>query len=319
MEEKSLSVVESSELIRLKQLPIIEDRLDEARESVSERLSAMSGLVATEENYKEVKKVRADLKRERDELETMRKQIKKALEEPYKQFEQGAYKRLVDLYDEAISCVDTSVKEVEGSLILQRKEELRKYFDEYRISLGLEEDLADARRSGIKVGLSGTMKSLKQQAKDFLDKIDSDLKAIETMENRDEVLVAYRDSLNVADAVRVVNEYHRRLEEEQKRREEMEAARKAKEEHDAVIDSILSETTQNGSESVSQESNDVIAPPSVKVAVEQTDGNTEQVLSTVYLGYKVFGTLSQLKGLKEALKEALKNYCDSEGLNYGEC
>ena len=89
-------VARRNELIVVKQLPVIEDRLEEAYLAVQERLASVANLVVTEENYKELKRTRADLNKEFGELESLRKQVKSAIEAPYKQFEGGAYKRLAD-------------------------------------------------------------------------------------------------------------------------------------------------------------------------------------------------------------------------------
>ena len=308
--------VRPDDLIVIKQLPVIEDRLDEAFLAVKDRLSAMSGLVVTDDNYKELKKTRADLNKEFSELEKLRKKVKEAVEAPYKKFENGAYKRLADEYKNAIGKLDGDIKDVEGGLKRQKQEELFAYYEEYRQSLGLDAAIADAQRSGIKVGLSGTMKSLKEQAKLYLDGIDGDLTMIETLDNSDEVLAEYRECLSVTDAVRIVADRHKRIEEERKRREADEEARRQREAKIAEVDAA------GGAEDVSEEvsaSEGWLASPSVNVAVEQSDEPEQQILSTTYLGYRVDGTLEQLKGLKGYLQEALMEYCEMEGLKYGAC
>ena len=293
-------LVKTSDLIVVKQLPIIEDRLDEAYAAVKERLSAVSGLVVTEDNYKELKKTRADLNREFDDLETLRKRVKSAIEVPYKKFEGGAYKRLADEYERAIAELDGNIKETEGVLRDKKKEELLAYYEEYRQSVGVDAGLGDFKKSGIKVGLSGTMKSLKEQARAHLDGIVNDLAMIDTLENADEVLAEYRDCLVVQAAVRVVNERHKKVAEERKRREAEEEARKQKE---ARIEAVEA----------------AVGPPTESVATEEEEVVGGQVLSTKYLGYEIFGTLEQLKGLKGYLQEALMEYCEMEGLKYGSC
>ena len=51
----------------------------------------------------------------------------------------------------------------------------------------------------------------------------------------------------------------------------------------------------------------------------QAVNGDNQVLGTKYLGYEVHGTLEQLRGLKRYLQDALMEYCEMEGLNYGSC
>ena len=303
-------MVKENEVIVVKQLPIIEDRLEEVYVSVKDRLEAMSNLVVTEENYKELKKTRADLNKEFGELETLRKQVKSAIEAPYKKFESGAYKRMSDIYRDAIGKLDGEIKDVEGGLKTQKQKELLAYFEEYRQSLGLDSAIADPKRSGIKVGLSGSMKSLKEQVRQYLDRVDGDLKMIDTLDNADEVLAEYRVCMSVTDAVRIVADRHKRIEDEKIRRMAEEENRKAREANEkAVEEAILEE----------QKEDEVPVTPTVSVEPEATSEATEPILSTKYLGYEIFGTLSQLKALKAFLKNELKNYLEREGMKYGEC
>ena len=317
----ALVSVETGDLVVVKQLPIIEDRLDEAFVAVQERLKTMANLVVTEENYKELKKVRADLNKEFGELDALRKKVKEAVEAPYKKFETGAYKRLADEYRISISQLDGEIKEVEIGLKSQRQEELFQYFEEYRQSLGLDSALADPKKSGIKVGLSGSMKSLKEQVRKYLNGIDGDLKMIDTLENRDEVLAEYRVLGSVTDAVRVVAERHKRIEEmralrenEEKRQIEERMAAVA-----AVVDENASQADEKGPNSNDQSEGGAVAPPEVRPAVEENEVASEQIYSTKYLGFEILGTITQLKALKAFLKESLINYLEKEGLEYGEC
>ena len=317
----ALVSVETGDLVVVKQLPIIEDRLDEAFVAVQERLKTMANLVVTEENYKELKKVRADLNKEFGELDALRKKVKEAVEAPYKKFETGAYKRLADEYRISISQLDGEIKEVEIGLKSQRQEELFQYFEEYRQSLGLDSALADPKKSGIKVGLSGSMKSLKEQVRKYLNGIDGDLKMIDTLENRDEVLAEYRVLGSVTDAVRVVAERHKRIDEmralrenEEKRQIEERMAAVA-----SVVDGNASQADEKGPNSNDQPEGGAVAPPEVRPAVEENEAASERIYSTKYLGFEILGTITQLKALKAFLKESLINYLEKEGLEYGEC
>ena len=278
-------VVRENELIVVKQLPIIEDRLDEAFIAVQERLNAMSNLVVTEENYKELKKTRADLNKEFGELDSLRKNVKAAIEAPYKKFEGGAYKRLADAYKDAIGKLDGEIKDVEGGLKTQKQKELLAYWEEYRQSLGLDTAIADPRRSGIKVGLTVSMKSLKMQARDYLDRIEGDVKRIDTLDNADEVLAEYRVLLNVTEAVRVVADRNKRVEDERIRRLAEEESRRAREAAEKAVDEAIKE-------------NEVAVTPTVSVAPEEQEEAREKILTTAF---KVSGTLTMLKGLKAFL------------------
>lgn len=307
-------LVEVNDLIVVKQLPVIEDRLDEALTAVQGRLKDAAALVVTDDNYKELKKVRADLNKEFGELETLRKKVKEAVEAPYKRFETGAYKRLADEYKIAISKLDGEIKDVEIGLRSQRQEEISAYFDSYRQSLGIDSALVDLNRSGIKVGLSGSVKSLKDQVRAYLDGVDGDLKMIDTLDDRDEVLAEYRVLLSVTDAVRVVADRRKRIEEMRLKREAAEEERRQREAQIAAVNEAMQQAAQDASNSQDSAEGTSVSAPTVERAEEPSEDATKY--SAKYLGFEITGTMSQLKALKAFLKEELKKYMDREGIEY---
>ena len=159
------------------------------------------------------------------------------------------------------------------------------YWEEYRQSLGLDTAIADPRRSGIKVGLTVSMKSLKMQAREYLDRIDGDLKMIDTLDNADEVLAEYRVLLNVTEAVRVVADRNKRVEDERIRRLAEEESRRAREAAEKAVDEAIKE-------------NEVAVTPTVSMAPEEQEEAQEKILTTAF---KVSGTLTMLKELKAFL------------------
>ena len=304
-------LVEVNDLIVVKQLPVIEDRLDEALTAVQGRLKDAAALVVTDDNYKELKKVRADLNKEFGELETL---LKEAVEAPYKKFETGAYKRLADEYKIAISKLDGEIKDVEIGLRSQRQEEISAYFDSYRQSLGIDSALVDLNRSGIKVGLSGSVKSLRDQVRAYLDGVDGDLKMIDTLDDRDEVLAEYRVLLSVTDAVRVVADRRKRIEEMRLKREAAEEERRQREAQIAAVNEAMQQAAQDASNSQDSAQEASVHVPTVERAEEPSEDATKY--SAKYLGFEITGTMSQLKALKAFLKEELKKYMDREGIEY---
>ena len=67
-----------NELIVVKQLPIIEDQLRKIRKNVEQRVNVALSLVCTEDTYKEVKKERATLNKEYQELEARRLEVRRS-------------------------------------------------------------------------------------------------------------------------------------------------------------------------------------------------------------------------------------------------
>ena len=219
---------ESTELIVVRQIPIIEDQLRLVKPQVEARVNAALSLVCTEDTYKEIKKERAALNREYTALENKRKEVKSAIMGPYEQFE-AVYKDCVGgIYAEADKQLKAKIAAVEDGLKQQKTDELIAWYDEYRASLGIDADLAPFERSGIAVTLSDSRKSLRAKAQTFLDRIRDDLAMIATQEYSDEILVEYRVKLNASWAILAVTARHEEMEKERARREAMQAEAEAK-------------------------------------------------------------------------------------------
>ena len=75
------------ELIVVKQLPIIEERLKSLSDEIDVKVANAMELVVSDETIKEVKKVRAELNKDFTELETQRKMVKERVLAPYEAFE----------------------------------------------------------------------------------------------------------------------------------------------------------------------------------------------------------------------------------------
>ena len=293
MDEK---LVKIGDYIVVSQLPVIEDSLSELHVQIQADMDAVRNLAATEENYKELKKIRADWNKRISVLEELRKKVKAEIEEPYRKFEKGPYNALISEMRGAVNQLDTGIKDVEEILKMERQKELFAFFEDYRTSLGLDSKIADPRRSGIEIGLSGTVSGLKKRYKEWLDKVDSDLKTIETLENRDEIMAEYRITLDLGKSIQVVKERIARAEEERQFREErLKIIEKEQ--------SVASAVAEIGEE---------FAP----VPVVEIDTEDEDVFGVSLLGYDVWGTGNQLKALKNFLKHKLVEFCGQENMMF---
>ena len=81
-------------IIVVKQLPVIEERLEVLKEDIESRTSAAVAMDCTEENYKDIKKVRAELNKEYKEYEGQRIAVKNAINDRYERFN-AVYKECV--------------------------------------------------------------------------------------------------------------------------------------------------------------------------------------------------------------------------------
>lgn len=229
----------SNEIIVVKQLPVIVEQLAQVKETVLQRVQTATSLVCTDETVKEVKKARAELNSEFKQWEEKRKEVKTAVMTPYEKFE-AVYKDCVsDTYKKADAELKAKIEGVEKELKQKKTDEVKEYFNEYLESAGI--DFVTFEQANINVTLSATMKSLKEQAKSFIDKISDDLALIDTQEHKAEIMVEYKKTLNVSAAITGVNARFKAIEDEKRRIEEAEERRAAEEQHIAEITSALPE------------------------------------------------------------------------------
>lgn len=272
-------------IIQVKQLPIIVEQLHEVKAEVTAKIEQALSLVCTEDTVKDIKKVRSELNKELKDYEERRKAVKKAIMTPYEQFE-AVYKDCIsDTYKEADVVLKGKIDSVENELKAQKTAEVKAYFDEYLQSKGI--DFITFENANINVTLSASMKSLKEQAKAFVDKIVDDLNLIDTQEHKDEVSYEYKQSLNVSNAITTVVNRYKAIEAAKAREEERRAREQAEAEAAAKIESVV--------ESAAPPTVEPIAPP-----VEEE--------KTYTLKFTVRGTMPQLKALKEFLNNGGYDY-----------
>lgn len=273
----------SNEIIVVKQLPVIEQQLAQIKAKVTERVSAVTKLVCTEDTVKAVKKARTELNAEFKAWEDKRKEVKTAVMTPYEKFE-AVYKDCIsDSYKAADKDLKQKIDEVEQELKSKKAAEVKSYFEEYLASKDI--DFVTYEQAGINVTLSASLKSLKEQAKAFIDRIVSDLALIETFTDlKAEILVEYKKSLNVSDAITGVKARAKAVQEEQARQEAEAEKRAAEAQRVEAIKAAIPE-----------------APAAVEAPTEQTAAPAPE--KKFCIRFTVKGTREQLIALKKFLNE----------------
>lgn len=204
-------------LIVIKQLPQIEEHLKELSAEVDKKVKNTKSLVCTEENVKTIKQVRADLNKEFKEIEQKRKTVKEQILAPYMQFESIYREYISDKYKNADADLKQKVDAVESELKAKKEQEVKDYFEEYKTANNI--DFITYEQAKINVTLTASMKSLKGQAKEFIDKIVDDLKLIEVQQHKAEILVEYKNTLNVSNAITTVMNRFEAVEQEKKKQD----------------------------------------------------------------------------------------------------
>lgn len=273
------------DLIIVKQLPKIEEHLKELSIEIDKKVNNAKSLVCTEENVKTIKQVRADLNKEFKDVEQQRKVVKEQILAPYMQFEEIYKTYISDKYKSADNDLKTKIDSAESELKNKKEQEIKDYFEEYKTANNI--DFITYGQARINVTLSTSMKNLKEQAKQFIDKIVDDLKLIETQEHKTEILVEYKQTLNVSQAITSVTNRFKAIEEEKKRQEQKVVHIEMNENH---------EITQKSYEQLEN----VFNKP-----LEQPKEENEEILT---LKFTVKGTRTKLRELKQFLENGGYDY-----------
>ena len=270
--------------------PVISENLLDLNTRVSSITTMLSSLPPEPENLPRVKKARADLRRYFESLEEQRKAVKAAVMAPYNDAE-AKYKALVSgPIGQADKLCKDFVDGVEASMKRQCEEGLREYFTELCAvnhvefltfeQAGIQVDMASARQK--------TPKKLREQLAQFVSQVSSDVDSISEMEDAEEILVEYKQSLSLSSAIGIVLDRHRRI---QQQREES-----------------LSRASAKASELEAAHKVDAIAPPS---PVQPPKDEKRYTIS-----FTLRPTEAQMKKLRPFLIE-LKDFLNQEGIEYG--
>lgn len=204
-------------LMKVTQLPVIEEHLRSRKEQTEQRVAEAMSLICTDETLTSVKNIRAEMNREFADAETQRKAIKAAIMEKYDSFESVYRECIADPYKRADADLKAKIDATESEIKSRCEEMLLGYFQE--LCAVNEVDFLSFGQTGVKVDMASarakTPKKLMEQIKLKVDGVAQDMKTIGTMgENAPEIMVEYKNNLDLSLAISVVNERHRRAEEE---------------------------------------------------------------------------------------------------------
>lgn len=251
-------LLEPSDLIEVTQVPQVKfNQLKEFSQQVKQRLDDLQidKIKATEDNLKMLTATRTVLNKEFKELEESRKKTEQLILAPYKEFESEYNILIKDQYKDVIGKFKTKIDKVTEDLRKEKSRDLEKMFNE----LVKKENIDFVKFSdvGLNVQRSTSMNKLENELKEFIDKVVSDIKVIETYEHKERVLVSYQKDLDLSRAIVEVNESVKKeqeyiaeqkkyLEEVEKKQKELEAVdltykpkEKAEPVKEIVVDQLL--------------------------------------------------------------------------------
>lgn len=275
-----------NDVIVVEQLPVIKEQLKLIKERLQEKVNSALELECTESTVKNIKIVRADLNKNFELLEQKRKDVKRKILEPYNSFEKVYKMYITDIFISADKKLKERIDETENRVKEIKRKEITEYFNEYCISKDI--DFLSFSKSNINITLSVSRKSLKVQAKNFIDRIADDISFIKTQENAAEIFIEYKTNLNLAKSMNIVNERNKALSLEQKHLKML----KNKDEEREQTETEIEQTVKKGNE-INEEV--VLTPPKV---IKPNKTNEEKIYE---LNFTVRGTKEKLKLLKEFL------------------
>lgn len=213
--EEMIIVKDNPNLIVINQLPVISEQLDMVKAEIQRRTAFADTVTVSEENRQEIKKIRAAMNAEKSRLDEVYKKALEAVIAPI-QVVQDKYKDCVGLYTKANSQLKAKIDVIEDGLKLEKENSVKEYFEELVTAKKI--DFISFERLGLKITLSVSEKKLKEQVNNIVERVATDLKAIEIQENKEEILVEYKKSLNVSEAVSIVDARHKAIQAEKERK-----------------------------------------------------------------------------------------------------
>lgn len=270
-----------NEIVKIEQLPKVFEQLEIIGTFIDKQLKGIDDLKCTEENKQEVKNRRTEINNTLKMLEDKRKEIKQQINEPYDIFNKKYEETTKNKLESASQLLSNKINDIEDVQKKQKKEQAMDYFDEYVLSKNI--DFLKFEDIGLNIILSISDKKLQDQVKEFVDRVASDLELIELQQNKEEILVEYKETLNLSNSIKSVNERHKKIEEEQAKAEIRQQVKQEESESVKKIDSVLSKPT----------------------IIEKEKSNT---LEELEVSFKVRGSVEKLKELKKFLVEGAYDY-----------
>jgi vacuolar-type H+-ATPase subunit I/STV1 len=186
---------------------------EEIKKEVAERVEKYKTLVYTDEQIGEAKKDVAELRKFTKALEDKRKEIKKECLAPYEEFEKQV-KEIIAVVNEPIELINTQVREFDEKQKSDKAKKIIAMWESIEKPEWLQ--LLQIERPEW-LNKTYALKRIGEDIADTLTKISEDEKTLAKVENGGEAFEYYKESLNLAEAIR--------------RAEEAQAVRIAAEEH----------------------------------------------------------------------------------------
>lgn len=211
---------------------VIGFNFEEIKEKLNSELEIYKNMIFTEDSKTEAKKTIASLRKLKKSVNDKKLEVKKSFMIPYTNFEDQV-KELDKLIDEPINFINNQVEEFERRRVEEKKSLISEIYTEIMAEhveasgyLPLQR-IYDSKWENA----TTTKKTITEAIAERVDHVEKDLGIIRSMgsEFEDKGIEKYKATLELSDAIEVMNQYQKQKEEILRRHEE-EAKRKAEEE-----------------------------------------------------------------------------------------
>lgn len=194
--------------LRCVQAPVISEDLDNVRRQLDLVLAEVGQLPADDDSLKRVKALRADLSKRFATMEEQRKEVKRQVMQPYTQAEEKYKACIADPYRAADQKLKEWVDGYQDDMKRSCEQELREYFEELCQAQGVE--FLRFSQAGVRVDMAMARqkepRKAMEQLEAFVLRVRGELDTILALEDAAEVLVEYRQNLDLSEAILVVRQ-----------------------------------------------------------------------------------------------------------------
>jgi hypothetical protein len=282
--------MENTKIIVLEQKPIITYSLIEQKgKEVQELINSLDldNIEANEANLRTLKTTRTDLNKEFKIFEEQRKMVKELIMKPYNDFDEAYKKHISSLFKDTDLQLKAKVDAVDALILDKKINGIVEYFNEInKYDFIAFDDLE------LKIIKSKTDKSIKEEIDTYLSIVEANLKMIDTLADRDRILVKYQMHKDINRAISETQiESKRETELKEQEQAKIKAAEQAREEKDKLL----------AEQEAKQEQEQATYVESMMIEPKKTQ--------------KIFKARLTVFGTKEQFAD-LKKYMNEKGIKY---
>lgn len=211
---------------------VIGFNFEEIKEKLNSELEIYKNMIFTEDSKTEAKKTIASLRKLKKSVNDKKLEVKKSFMIPYTNFE-AQVKELDNLIDEPINFINNQVEEFERKRVEEKKALISEIYTEIMADHEEASGYLPLQRiyDSKWENATTTKKAITEAIAERVDHVEKDLGIIRSMESEfeDKGIEKYKATLELSDAIEIMNQYQKQKEEILRRQEE-EAKRKAEEE-----------------------------------------------------------------------------------------